>query len=104
MPFSTGQHRNFDCYRQFSSVPLSLSLTAENTLIMYSTMPGCKAYAPSDSGPLMTNKLAELFRNKRTQLLTLKLSSPVSLKAMIKYSSGNAPTQPAHLTSGRTGR
>ena len=40
-------------------------------------MPGCKAYAPSDSGPLMTNKLAELFRNKRDSVANLetKLSS-----------------------------
>ena len=67
----------FDCCRQFSSVPPSLSLTAENILIMYSTMPGCKAYAPSDSGPLMTNKLAELFRHERDSIANLetKLSS-----------------------------
>ena len=67
----------FDCCRQFSSVPSSLSLTAENTLIMYSTMPGCKAYAPTDLGSLMTNKLAHLFRNERDSIANLesKLSS-----------------------------
>jgi len=67
----------FDCCRQFSSIPPSLSLTAENTLIMYSTMPGCKAYAPTDLGPLMTNKLAHLLRHERDSVANLqsKLSS-----------------------------
>ena len=40
-------------------------------------MPGCKAYAPTDSGPLMTNKLAHLFRRERDSVANLqyKLSS-----------------------------
>ena len=40
-------------------------------------MPGCKAYAPTDLGPLMTNKLARLFRRERDSVANLqyKLSS-----------------------------
>ena len=65
----------FDCCRQFSNF-LS-SFTAENTLIIYSTMPGRDAYAPADVGPLMTEKLAFLFCSEKTSIMNIatKLSN-----------------------------
>ena len=71
----------FDCCRQFPSVPpFNSSLTAENTLIIYSTMPGCEAYARDDLGPLMTKELARLFRHERNSIANLVTKLSVELK------------------------
>ena len=70
-----------DCCRQFPQVPpFDSSLTAQNTLIIYSTMPGCIAYAPSDEGPLMTKKLAELFCTEKSSITDIVTKSLDELK------------------------
>ena len=69
-----------DCCRQFPSVPpFDSSLTAENTLIIYSTMPGCEAYAPTHAGPLMTEKLAELFCTEKSSITDIAIRLPDEL-------------------------
>ena len=106
----------FDCCRQFPSVPpFNSSLTAENTLIIYSTMPGREAYAHADLGPLMTKELARLFRHERDSIAnlviklskdsnqvcpitTVQLNEPISLleeqedKSMLRFCTGNSNT------------
>lgn len=70
-----------DCCRQFPQVPpFDSSLTAQNTLIIYSTMPGCNAYAPNDEGPLMTKKLAELFCTEKSSITDVATRSLDELK------------------------
>ena len=70
-----------DCCRQFPQVPpFDSSLTAQNTLIIYSTMPGCNAYAPTDEGPLMTKKLAELFCTEKSSITDIVTKSLDALK------------------------
>ena len=71
----------FDCCRQFLNVPpFFSSLTAKNTSIIYSTMPGCEAYAHDDIGPLMTKELARLFCHERNSIANLVTKLSTELK------------------------
>ena len=65
----------FDCCRQFAN-SLS-SFTTKNTFIIYPTNPGRDAYASAVVGPLMTEKLAFLFRSEKTSIsdIVTKLSN-----------------------------